>query len=64
MIAKTDAQLRLYEKCGTPDQMAVSIMMCVPGVISIDEANDAIRRYNEEWEQAGQDKPAKKKKRK
>jgi hypothetical protein len=40
---------RLEAKHGTPFEFAVACYNAVPGFISRDEADAAIKRYNDEW---------------
>lgn len=49
----TKAQKALVKKHGTPAEFAVACYRTVPGDISMDEAAEAVQKYNREWSQAG-----------
>lgn len=51
-LIETPAQTRLREKHGSPREFAAACMNAL-GEISIDEANEAISKYNAEWLEAG-----------
>lgn len=51
--AFTPAQRKLAKKHGTPAEFAAGVYKCVPGDISMDEAREAISKYNREWQAAG-----------
>jgi len=42
-------QKKLKSKHGTPAEFASSVYQCVPWEISMDEAEAAVRKYNQEW---------------
>jgi hypothetical protein len=46
-------QKKLIKKHGSPAEFAAACYQCVPGEISMDEARQAIEKYNKEWEAAG-----------
>lgn len=50
--ALTPAQERLYKKHGTPHQFAGAVQRAL-GEISLDEAREAVDKYNSEWFAAG-----------
>ncbi len=52
-IGMTRAQRKLVKKHGTPAEFAVAVYKAVPGDISMDEARDAVKKYNREWAAAG-----------
>jgi len=52
-LALSPKQQRLERKHGTPAEFAVLVYKSVPGMISMDEARDAVDKYNREWEAAG-----------
>lgn len=47
--ALTPGQRKLKEKHGTPAEFAKACYEAVPGFISMDEAEAAIKKYNAEW---------------
>jgi len=49
----TAAQRALIRKHGTPAKFAADVYKCVPGDISLDEARQAVDKYNREWSAAG-----------
>jgi len=48
----TKAQNDLAKKHGTPAEFATACYRAVPGEISMDEAAEAVQKYNREWSQA------------
>ena len=48
-ISLTPKQRKLAKKHGTPAEFAQSVYKTVPGYISMDEARDAVDKYNREW---------------
>lgn len=53
ILRLTSAQKRLKAKHGTPAEFAAACYEAVPGYISMDEAEAAVRKYNQEWAAAG-----------
>jgi len=51
MLSKKQKELK--RKHGTPEKFAIACYIAVPGVISVNEANAAIEKYNKEWIEAG-----------
>lgn len=49
----TNAQKRLLDEHGSPAQFASGCYDACPSFISMDEAREAITKYNLEWERAG-----------
>lgn len=52
----TPDQQELERKHGTPAQFAAACYKAVPSFISMDEARQAINKYNRDWNQAGKRK--------
>ena len=50
--AMSKRQKALAKKHGTPAEFARAVYETVPGFISMDEARDAINKYNREWVEA------------
>ena len=48
-ISLTPKQRKLAKKHGTPAEFAQAVYKCVPGDISMDEAQAAVAKYNREW---------------
>lgn len=48
----TKAQKALIAKHGTPAEFARAVYQTVPEFISMDEAREAIEKYNREWDEA------------
>jgi hypothetical protein len=42
----------LAKKHGTPAEFAAAVYLAVPGYISMDEAAEAVTKYNREWVKA------------
>jgi len=53
----TPKQRKLVKKHGTPAEFAQAVYKCVPGDISMDEAQAAVGKYNREWLAAGKPSP-------
>lgn len=51
-IVLNNGQEALAKKHGTPAEFAVAIYKAVPADISMDEARDAVARYQVEWDAA------------
>lgn len=49
LIALTPGQRKLRLKHGTPAEFARAVYDCVPGYISMDEAEAAVLKYRQEW---------------
>jgi len=49
----TRKQRQLAKKHGTPAEFAVAVYKSVPGDLSMDEAREAVEKYNAEWASAG-----------
>lgn len=49
----TRKQKKLRLAHGTPAEFALACYLCVPSDISMNEAADAIEKYQREWDQAG-----------
>ena len=52
MSNKTITKENLKKKHGTPDEFKKAVMKACPDMITIDEANNAIDKYNDEWRRA------------
>lgn len=50
----TAKQRELMAKHGHPGEFAVAVYKAVPSFISMDEAEESIRKYNREWAEAGE----------
>lgn len=48
----SNRQRQLKKKHGTPAEFAAACYRSVPGDISMDEADAAIRKYSAEWREA------------
>jgi len=49
------AQRELWEKHGTPEQFETAVWDCVPSMISVTEAEEAIEAYRIQWHAAASD---------
>lgn len=45
-------QQALRKKHGTPAEFAAAVYSAVPAFLSMDEAAEAVRKYNQEWNDA------------
>lgn len=50
----TDKQKELAAKHGTPEKFAIACYAAVPEFISVYEAEAAIRKYQKQWNEAGE----------
>lgn len=55
--ALTLKQLELKAKHGTPLEFAAACYVAVPVWISMNEADDAVAKYQQEWDDAGKVSP-------